>query len=492
MTTLLVLIPALAAIFASPSLSRHAARRLGVATGLGVLLLAVSISIVWHLAGAVPASDVLDPGRWIGAAPLFAVDELNSLLLPFTAAIFAFVLLVQPNTLAIETTLRRVLLAESVTLATFLSSGPVVLAFLWCLSAVGGWLELRLQGAPGRGAARVFALYLASSCVLLLLGAVLLGSDSASTRGAATALIALALMVRKGIAPLHSWMPELFAHAPLPASVLFNAPQIGAWIAVRLVAPHAPLWILEVISLTSLATAVYGAGLALVQVDARRMFAWLFLSQSALVLVGLESQASIARAGGLSIWISSGLALAGFGMTIAALEARRGPLSLRQFAGGYERKPLLAACFLLLGLASVGFPGTLGFVGQEALVHGVVSDFPHLGFAILIASMLNGIAVLRTYFVLFCGREEPGRLPQRLRPREQLAFVTLAALLVLVGMFPGPFVRSRSRAGESMRLARAASADRATMPSMRSVLAHGAPRQHRATGDDQTPAPPRK
>ena len=116
---------------------------------------------------------------------------------------------------------------------------------------------------------------------------------------------------------------------------------------------------------------------------------------------------------------------------------------MRQFAGGYERKPLLAACFLLLGLASVGFPGTLGFVGQEALVHGVVSDFPHLGFAILIASMLNGIAVLRTYFVLFCGREEPGRLPQRLRPREQLAFVTLAALLVLVGMFPGPFVRSR-------------------------------------------------
>ncbi len=247
-TTLVVLTPALAAIFASPSLSRRAARRLGVATGLAVVLLAVSVSIVWYLSGGAPTSDVIDPGHWIGGAPLFAVDELNSLLLPFTASIFAFVLLVQPNTLAIEATLRRALLTEAVTLATFLSSGPVVLAVLWCLSAAGGWLELRLQGAQGRGAARVFALYLASSCALLLLGAILLRSDSASTRGAATALIALALMVRKGIAPLHSWMPELFAHAPLPASVLFNAPQIGAWIAVRLVAPHAPLWILEVIS----------------------------------------------------------------------------------------------------------------------------------------------------------------------------------------------------------------------------------------------------
>jgi NADH-quinone oxidoreductase subunit M len=137
-------------------------------------------------------------------------------------------------------------------------------------------------------------------------------------------------------------------------------------------------------------------------------------------------------------------------MTIAALEARRGPLSLREFAGGYERKPLLAASFLVLGLASIGFPGTLGFVGQEALVHGVVTDFPHFGFAVLIASMLNGIAVVRTYFVLFCGRLDRGRVPQRLRPREQLGFVALAVLLVAGGLFPGPFVRSRSRAVEHM------------------------------------------
>ncbi len=445
-TTLVVLVPVLAALAASPSMSRRAARRLGVSTALAILLLTVAISIAWHLSGGAPAAPV-------GGVPIFAVDELNSLLLPFTAAIFAFVLLVQPSTLAIEATLRRVLLAEAVTLASFLSSGPLALAALWCLSAVGGWRELRLHGDDGRTATRVFALYLGASCAMLVVGAVLLAGDSASTRGTATALIALALMVRKGIVPLHSWMPELFAHAPLPASVLFNAPQIGAWVAVRLVAPHAPLWVLEVISLASLATAVYGAGLALVQVDARRVFGWLFLSQSALVLVGLESHASIARAGGLSIWISSGLALAGFGMTIAALEARRGRLSLRQFSGGYERKPLLAACFLVLGLASVGFPGTLGFVGQEALVHGVVNEFPHLGFMILLASMLNGIAVLRTYFVLFCGRHEPGRVSQALRPREQIGFVTLAALLVTTGVFPGPFVRSRSRAVESLRAA---------------------------------------
>ncbi len=160
-------------------------------------------------------------------------------------------------------------------------------------------------------------------------------SDVAWARMAGSPPFALAVMARQGIVPLHSWLPEFFPHAPVPVSVLFNAPQIGALVAVKVVAPGAPSWVVEMISLAALATAVYGAMLALVQDEARRAFARLFLSQSALILVGLESHASIARAGGLSVWISSGLALAGFCMTIAALEARRGPLSLRRFAGGY-------------------------------------------------------------------------------------------------------------------------------------------------------------
>jgi NADH-quinone oxidoreductase subunit M len=438
-TTFLAAVPAIAAVFASPTLSRRASRRLGVGATLAVLALAIAIAWAWYLSEGAPASDRFDPGRLCGQASLFAVDRLNARLLPFAALIFVFVLLVQPSTDAIERSLRRVLLVEAVTLAVLLSSDVLVLAVLWCLSVAAGWYELRLSGKGGRGAARVFSWYMLPSCVLLLVGA---GLMKCGFSGAlATLMIAIAVMIRKGIVPLHSWLPELFARAPLPVSVLFNAPQIGAWVAIRIVAPQAPPWVLEIISLASLLTAVHGAGMALVQTDPRRVLGWLFLSQSALILVGLESPTSGGQAGGLAMWISSGLALTGFGMTIAALEARRGPLSLQQFAGGYERKPLLAVSFLVLGLASVGFPGTLGFVAQEALVHGVVNDFPYLGFAILVASMLNGITVLRTYFILFCGRVEPGRITQGLRRREQLAFVALVALLVAGGLFPGPFLQ---------------------------------------------------
>jgi NADH-quinone oxidoreductase subunit M len=442
LTTLVATLPAVAALFASCT------RRFAVGASTVVFLSTLAASSAWYVSSESRVTDRFDPGRLLGHEPLFAVDAVNALLLPFGALIFLFVLLVQPSRDLSQRSLRRVLIAEAVTLAAFMSSHPVVLAALWCLSVAGGWWELRAQGEVGRGPARIFCWYMLPSCALVLLGAGLMTAEIGGA--AAVLLVAIAVMIRKGIVPLHSWLPDLFGRAPLPLSVLFNAPQIGAWVAVRVVAPRAPLWILEMISFAALLTAVHGAGMALVQTSPRRVLGWLFLSQSALILVGLESQASVAQAGGLAMWISSGLALTGFGMTLSALEARRGPLSLLRFDGGYERKPLLAVCFLTLGLASAGFPGTLGFVAQEALVHGVVKDFPYLGFAILVASMLNGITVLRMYFTLFCGRIDPDRVPQPLQPREQLGFVILVVLLVAAGVYPRPFLWSQAAAVEEI------------------------------------------
>ena len=106
------------------------------------------------------------------------------------------------------------------------------------------------------------------------------------------------------------------------------------------------------------------------------------------------------------MWLSAGLAFAGLARCVLVLEARRGRLDLTTYHGGYERMPLLAISFLAMGLACTGFPGTLGFIGQELLVDGAVDAFPVMGFAVVIASALTGLAVLRMYFSLFCGRPD--------------------------------------------------------------------------------------
>jgi NADH-quinone oxidoreductase subunit M len=153
------------------------------------------------------------------------------------------------------------------------------------------------------------------------------------------------------------------------------------------------------------------------------------------------------------VWLSAGLAFAGLARCVLVLEARRGRLDLTTYHGGFERMPLLAFTFLAMGLACTGFPGTLGFVGQELLVIGAVDVFPVMGFAVVIASALTGLAVLRMYFSLFCGRVDAlaqSGLRFGLTRREAWTFVALVIALIGFGVAPRPLVDSRLAASEDI------------------------------------------
>jgi NADH-quinone oxidoreductase subunit M len=297
--------------------------------------------------------------------------------------------------------------------------------------------------------------------VLLAAGVALLvgpGVHDARLETAALWLIAVAALVRKGIVPFHAWVPEVFDRGRLGPAILFNAPQVGAYMTVVLIVPRASPDLLRVIALLALGTAVYGAALALVQRSARRACGYLFMSQSALVMAGLDCTSVTALTGGLLVWLSAGLGFAGLARSVLVLEARRGRLDLTRHHGGYERMPVLAVSFLALGLACTGFPGTLGFIGQDLLVEGAVDAFPVMGFAIVAASALTGLAVLRMYFSLFCGRSDerahPG-LSLGSRPREAWTFVALVVTLIALGLVPRPLVDSRVRASEEILRVRA-------------------------------------
>jgi NADH-quinone oxidoreductase subunit M len=92
-------------------------------------------------------------------------------------------------------------------------------------------------------------------------------------------------------------------------------------------------------------------------------------------------------------------------------------------------------------------------VGQELLVDGAVDVFPVMGFAVVIASALTGLAVLRMYFSLFCGRSDAlahSGLRFGLTPREAWTFVALVIALVGFGLVPRPLVDSRFAASDEI------------------------------------------
>jgi NADH-quinone oxidoreductase subunit M len=273
-----------------------------------------------------------------------------------------------------------------------------------------------------------------------------------------------AVLVRSGTVPVHTWVTDLFEHASFGTSLLFATPITGAYLAVRLVLPVAPDWVLAGISIVSLGTACYAAGMAVIQTEARRFFAFLFLSHAALVLVGMELHTPISLTGALFLWVSVALSLGGLGLTLRALEARFGRLSLTQFSGLYDHSPALAVCFLLTGLGSVGFPGTLGFVGTELLVDGALGANLAIGIAIVLTASVNGIAVVRAYFHLFTGGRHLSSVSLAITQRERCAVLTLTVLILGGGLAPQPGVASRHRAAEAVLEDRATHQSRGLAP----------------------------
>jgi NADH-quinone oxidoreductase subunit M len=246
--------------------------------------------------------------------------------------------------------------------------------------------------------------------------------------------------------------------------------------------PIVPDWALRSIALISLFTAVYAAGMALVQRDARRFFCYLFLSHSSLVLVGLEIATPIGLTGALCLWISVGLAMTGFGLTLRSIESRIGRASLAEYHGLYEHTPILATFFLITGLASIGFPGTIGFVGAELLLEGAVDVYPWVGLAVVLAAALNGVAVLHAYFQIFTGKRYFPSISLQARLPERIAVTALAVLILGGGLFPQPGLSSRYHAASKLIEARLLQTGQST-----AVEAHGAPDWPDWFNDKETP-----
>jgi len=379
---------------------------------------------------------------------VLVIDELSAPLLPLTALLFFLTTLATLRTKVRRFPFAGNLLSLSLLLAMLCCRQPWGIIALLAAQSIPPAFELHSRGRS----VRVFALHTGLCFGLFVAGWAMIDAEGPSGTHSiwAVGMLIGAVLIRCGSIPVHCWITDLFENATLGTSLLYVTPMAGAYAAVRLVLPIAPDWALQTIVIVSLATAVYAAGMALVQREARRFFVYLFLSHSSLVLIGMEVASALGLTGGLCVWLSVGLSLAGFGITLRALEARTGRLSLDDYHGLYEHMPSLATLFLLTGLASIGFPGTVGFVGMELLVEGAVELYPLVGVLVVFAAALNGIAVLHAYFQLFTGAQHTASISLKARWPEKVAILILTALIIGGGLFPQWGVASRHHAATEL------------------------------------------
>jgi NADH-quinone oxidoreductase subunit M len=339
------------------------------------------------------------------------------------------------------------LASESVVLALLSCEHHWMLVGLLVAQTIIPWTSIYAAKRP----TSVYTLHMSLFIVGLVAGQALIAYQPAGSPmfSAGIVLLTAAILIRSGVAPLHCWLTDLVEHSSLRSALLFVAPMAGAYAAVRLLLPIAPPWALQAMMILSTLTMFYAGGMSLVQRDARRFFCYIFLSNSSLVLIGLgaatadHSAATLAVTGALCVWISVGLSLTGFGLTLRVVEARMGKLSLTEFSGLCEQFPNMAALFLVTGLASIGFPGTVGFVGVELLVDGAIRVHPFFGAAIVIGTALNSLAMLHAYFRVFTGKRRATIPELGAKTYEQLAVMLFVVLIIGGGLYPQIGVLSR-------------------------------------------------
>ncbi|TWU46270.1 NAD(P)H-quinone oxidoreductase chain 4 1 [Rubripirellula tenax] len=443
-----ILVPLVGAVwirfFANPDNSFRQAIAISALT----LALTVGELIDFVTLGTFAAHDHWALIDWLFHQEVFVVDELSAFLLPLGALIHLVTVLSTLRTKAPRFSLTSCLVSESILLATFSCRASWTLVALLTAATVPVYLELRRR----RRCTRIFVFHMSAFVGLLVVGWAMLQYTGSSSEYVLIpgALLTAAALIRSGIAPVHLWMTDLFEKSTFGTAILFVTPLTGAYAVMRFVLPIAPAWALQSIAVLSLTTAVYAGGMSLIQKEARRMFCFLFLSQASLVLVGLEIVTPIGLTGALCVWLSVGMSLTGFGITLRCIEARISRISLADFHGLNRQMPTLAGFFLLTGLASIGFPFTVGFVGMELLIDGAVEVYPIVGTMVVIAAALCGISVMLAYFRIFTGQAKTTLIPMHARMSERIAVVMLSVLIIGGGLVPQPGVASRYHAANEL------------------------------------------
>ncbi|MCA9606986.1 MAG: hypothetical protein KC619_15370 [Myxococcales bacterium] len=404
------------------------ARWRAATTGIAMLASSLAAALLSPIDGPIAGFDTLAPA----GLGYFALDGLSAPLYPFVAGLTVAIVLGTPSRFARPRGFAGLLATGTLYLGLLAARHPVLVAGFWVLTAVPTLLELR-----GREGGRIFAIHRTVSTVLVATGVIAVGV--APTSPLAASLLVLGVMVREGIFPFHGWVPRFFERASLGTALLFVQPQVGAYVLARFVIAQTGEPASLLLDVLGVVTLLYGAGLALGQRSSRRALGYLVVSQSAPVLIALADGGTLGATGALLVIVSVGLAQTGFGLALWATEARRGALRLDVESGGHSTTPALAGSTLVLGLASVGLPGTLSFVAEDLVFHATIEARPWVGLVMVIATALNGIGVMRVAFRLFGGKRRTTGEGD-LTGRERTVLGLLGATLIVLGLLPQPLL----------------------------------------------------
>jgi NADH-quinone oxidoreductase subunit M len=248
--------------------------------------------------------------------------------------------------------------------------------------------------------------------------------------------------------PFHTWLPDALLEGPIGMAVVLAGVKLGTFGFIRFSIPLLPDAsksepVVMVVVVLGLCAILYGAWIALIQHDLRRLLAYSSISHLGFVVVGLFALNYQGLQGSLLTMINLGFSTAGLFFIAGFLYSRQQTTQLSSFGGMAKQVPLLATFFLIIGLASIGLPGTNGFVGEFLILMGAFKARWWIG-AIAVLGVIFGAA----YFLWYYERAMLGPAGKAVKStmsdlqfREIVIASALSVMIVWIGLYPSPFLR---------------------------------------------------
>ncbi|MBU0509423.1 NADH-quinone oxidoreductase subunit M [bacterium] len=362
------------------------------------------------------------------------------------------------------------LLLETGMIGVFLALDLFVFYVMWEVMLVPMFFLIGVWGGPRRVYATIkFFLFTMAGSVLMLVGILyvyfhttdpatglhtfnlLLATEQSQFPLAVQTWLflafAVAFAIKVPLFPFHTWLPDAHTEAPTAGSVILAGVllKMGTYGFLRFCLPMFPgatVKFVPLISILAIVGILYGALMAMVQKDVKRLVAYSSVAHLGFVMLGTFALNLEGLSGSLLQQINHGISTGALFFLVGVIYDRRHTRMVGDYGGIAKVMPVYATLFMIIALSSVGLPGLNGFVGEFLILLGTFaynSTYAVFGTAGII---LAAVYLMWMYQRVFFGeiKHEENLKLKDVTPREALIIGVLVVLAIWIGVYPDPFL----------------------------------------------------
>jgi len=257
---------------------------------------------------------------------------------------------------------------------------------------------------------------------------------------------ALAFAIKVPMFPFHTWLPDAHVEAPTPGSVILAGVllKMGTYGFIRFAMPMFPeaaIRSIPYIAALSIIGIIYGACVAMVQQDVKKLVAYSSVSHLGFVMLGLFALNVQAVQGAMLGMTNHGISTGALFLLVGVIYERRHTRLISEYGGLTKVMPFYATVFMIVTLSSIGLPPLNGFVHEFLILIGVYQANPWWGILAASGVVLGAIYMLWMFQRVFFGEvtNEHNASLKDLSPREVLVFIPILVMIFWMGIYSKPF-----------------------------------------------------